>query len=105
MMRMKVISIILSIIVLWLTLTPCVDKLQDGTLQKTELAQQAHSDHQNDVDTCSPFCTCQCCQTTVHIPVVLGSTFIVVCIDNKYLNSNQDIANNYLFDFYTPPKA
>lgn len=102
---MKVFAIILSAIVFWLTLTPCIDEAQDNALQKNELTQQTQNNHHNDGDdACSPFCTCQCCQTTVHIPVI-KSTFFASSLKQEYCNIIQLITNYYLFSFYIPPKA
>jgi hypothetical protein len=62
---MKLLTIILSAYVIFLTTLPCVDKLVDIKLVGNATTQcQGHS-HQEDADHCSPFCTCDCCVSPV----------------------------------------
>lgn len=88
-----------------LTLTPCIDEAIDNTLQKNQLTQQPQNSHHNDGDdACSPFCTCQCCQTTVNIPVI-KSTLYIYPFKKEYCIVIQKITNHYHYSFYTPPEA
>ena len=60
--RMRYLAFILSLYVLVLTAVPCVDV----QITSFESAQQSHQDHhQGEGDHCSPFCTCNCCATSV----------------------------------------
>ncbi|MCE5174033.1 MAG: DUF6660 family protein [Bacteroidales bacterium] len=62
---MRIIAFILSIYILFLTGVPCADGLKEPIAGQVERVAQAHADHQNDIDCCSPFCTCNCCVTPV----------------------------------------
>jgi len=63
---MKIIAIILSFYVLVLTAKPCIDDQKDMAKQKTEFSQtNPDTHHHNSKDICSPFCTCNCCATSV----------------------------------------
>jgi len=61
---MKIFACILSIYVLALTAIPCIDLQYNNDMHKTELAQKSTSG-QNDIDYCSPFCTCSCCASPI----------------------------------------
>ncbi|MEQ6118872.1 DUF6660 family protein [Reichenbachiella sp. MALMAid0571] len=64
---MKKIAAILAIFLLVLTLMPCSDTLKkDECGQEMHLHNQGDQDAHNELDLCSPFCSCACC----------GSTFI-----------------------------
>ena len=60
---MKFIAILLSVYILVLTTIPCVDKPEDTQLPNTVLAAANHSAWDQDIDHCSPFCTCNCCSS------------------------------------------
>ena len=60
--RMRHLAFILSIYVVVLTAIPCVD-VQIASLESAQQSQQDH--HQGEGDHCSPFCTCNCCATSV----------------------------------------
>ena len=62
---MKLFACILSLYILALTAMPCVDVHQDCLLHKAELSQSTNDSHKDDVDRCSPFCTCDCCTSPV----------------------------------------
>jgi hypothetical protein len=102
---MKIFAYILSIVVLVLSVNPCIDKPMDNTLQKNELTQSTNNNnHQNDTDHCSPFCTCQCCQTNYYVSNVtsLSPSNELGISYNDYSQSFQSLE---LFDFYIPPKS
>lgn len=101
---MKIAAYILSIVVFVLTIIPCIDKPEDNTVAKSLITEQTNNPHQNDIDHCSPFCACQCCQTSFHIPFVQASTIAVIAF-LKFSSTNQNLVSNYFFEFYIPPKA
>lgn len=59
---MKAFASILSLYILFLTALPCVDKPDSCDLQATVLSIP-QGNHVQDVDHCSPFCTCNCCSS------------------------------------------
>lgn len=102
---MKIFAYILSFVVLALTASPCIDKPLDNTLQKSELTQSANNDnHQNEKDLCSPFCTCQCCQTTFFVSNIISASPTTEMLFS-YSEYTSIFKSLDLFDFYIPPKA
>jgi hypothetical protein len=60
---MKSLAIIISVYILALTAIPCADvHAADTHSVSVELLEQSNN-HSSDVDLCSPFCFCNCCQT------------------------------------------
>ncbi len=74
---MKYFTIIFSIYMTLLALSPCRDSEDFITISKLVTADaKSHSaDERAGMDTCNPFCTCTCCSTvrtlTSHEPVVI----------------------------------
>jgi hypothetical protein len=102
---MKILAYILCVVVLALSVMPCIDEHSDNTLQKIELTQSTNtSNHQSDTDHCSPFCTCQCCQAnfTVSNPLTIFSSTQLGIIYFEYTPGFQSLD---LFDFLIPPKS
>lgn len=72
---MKYIAVILSVYVLVLTAMPCVD-IHAANMNSVSLELVKQSPNQtNDVDLCSPFCFCHCCQT-LSFPSFFHISFI-----------------------------
>jgi len=102
---MRKIAYILSFLVLVLTVIPCIDKPKDNILQKSEISQSTNNNnHQSDADHCSPFCTCQCCQSNFFISNFkeANSAVLFEISHNEYSSNLQDLE---LFDFFIPPKS
>ncbi|MBC35797.1 MAG: hypothetical protein CL663_07150 [Bacteroidetes bacterium] len=60
---MKIVAIILSIYVLALTAMPCNDSHRDDfNFDNIEFTELDHDQFDN-IDTCTPFCYCNCCQS------------------------------------------
>jgi hypothetical protein len=62
---MKHFACLFSLYLLLLSIVPCVDAAKENTLSKTETSQNTTASHPNDIDECSPFCTCNCCVSPV----------------------------------------
>ena len=101
---MKLFAYILVFVVLALTAIPCVDIPKDNSVQKTELTTTTSDHHQSNADHCSPFCTCQCCQTNFFVPPISASS-IVAELEISYNEYSPRFQSLDLFDFYIPPKA
>ncbi len=86
---MKFIAIILSVYVMALTAMPCNDiHITDSNSASYELFEQSPN-QTNDVDLCSPFCFCHCCQTlsfTSFFNITLVN-LVEITIDIKFLES------------------
>ena len=60
---MKILSVIFAVYIVVLAAMPCADiHAADNDKISVELQEQNHS-HSGDVDLCTPFCYCTCCQT------------------------------------------
>ena len=63
---MKILAFILSVYILALNFAPCEDSNNLDTINKSDISISNDIEHNhNDLDLCSPFCHCQCCQ--VHV--------------------------------------
>ncbi|WP_130308488.1 DUF6660 family protein [Ancylomarina subtilis] len=85
-LQMKYIAVILSVYVMVLTAMTCNDNITADTNSASfELSKQSPN-QTNDVDLCSPFCFCQCCQT-LSFPSLFNISFInlvEITLDIKY---------------------
>jgi len=61
----KIITCILPLYLLVLTAVPCIDVPMDNRLQGIELSLNTSNGSHNDIDFCSPFCTCNCCVSPI----------------------------------------
>jgi hypothetical protein len=104
MLEMKLFAYILVFVVLALTAIPCVDVPKDNSVQKIELSNTTSGHHQNNADHCSPFCTCQCCQTNFYI-CNIATSFTANITEISYNESSSSFQSLELFDFLIPPKA
>jgi hypothetical protein len=102
---MKIFAYILSFVVLILAVNPCIDGIKDNTLQKTKLSQSTNNNNrQNTTDHCSPFCTCQCCQSNFFVSNITVKSPAVE-LEISYIEYSPSFQSLDLFDFYIPPKA
>lgn len=63
---MRLFCCILSVYIIALTAIPCIDRTDNDHFPQTEIGGNKDNGHQHqDSDQCSPFCTCNCCATSV----------------------------------------
>lgn len=72
---MKYIAVILSVYVMVLTAMPCLDVHAANTNSVSLELVKTSPNQANDVDLCSPFCFCHCCQT-LSFPLFFRISFI-----------------------------
>jgi len=63
---MKFFAFIMSFFLLYLSCQPCGDSKECN--EKSELkisATHNHQEHNHNAESCTPFCTCSCCPTSV----------------------------------------
>ncbi len=101
---MKFFALILSIYVLVLTAIPCVDKPEDTTIQKTVIcAKTAGSQHQ-DIDHCSPFCTCNCCSSPkIQQDLVIAFNSFQILIES-YSDFSPHFTSCHFAAIWQPPQ-
>ena len=59
---MKFLTVILSIYVMILTFMPCADAHVGNADCHSTVQQDQSGEHSEDIEFCSPFCFCACCQ-------------------------------------------
>lgn len=100
---MKFIALILSVYVMVLTTLPCADvHAFDKNSATIELTVQSQH-YSNDVDLCSPFCFCNCCQTlsqantfyTLQIDILASNLIVPTIVQNEIKSA---------ISFWRPPK-
>ena len=101
---MKVSVCILSLYLLVLIVIPCVDLPKDNELGHTEFFQNTSESSPDDIDLCSPFCTCNCCVS----PVVSQAYFTLVYQFMLLQEYNYDIItadiSSPFVNIWQPPK-
>ncbi|WP_394707611.1 DUF6660 family protein [uncultured Draconibacterium sp.] len=65
---MKFLTVILSIYVMILTFMPCADAHVGNADCHSIIQQDQDGEHSEDIEICSPFCFCACCQTLAQTP-------------------------------------
>jgi hypothetical protein len=102
---MKVIAIILSIFTFALSVIPCDDEGVFATEQLTSISQSSDHNSHNDIDLCTPFCSCVCCASIVLEPN-LHQDNLILEIPTKELNTYfVSFSSNYLSQIYQPPQV
>lgn len=65
---MRSFAFILSLYLMVLTAIPCIDVAQDAAMHRAGVSQPVQdTHHHSEADHCSPFCTCNCCATSVIV--------------------------------------
>lgn len=100
---MKYTSFILSFLVLILSVLTCSDKDACDESVTVHISQN-HQHAQDQEDTCSPFCTCQCCGVSYSValdsPVLPKHTFLG---SFYWLFELPDNPQEYLHNIWHPP--
>lgn len=80
-----------------LTCMPCADNCNDEVqpTQTTISAKNKHAHNDKEKESCSPFCTCDCCGIRVSTPtqITFSNNVVIVPITNQL--------SNYAFSFQT----
>ncbi len=103
---MKLLVYILSIYILVLAAVPCIDVHHDNNVNATELLQDKGHNNPNELDYCSPFCTCSCCVSILIFvinSIILPSFFLFY--KRNYLKSRTlSYIYSVLSSIWQPPK-
>ncbi|WP_418382261.1 DUF6660 family protein [Wenyingzhuangia fucanilytica] len=70
---MRFVALILSFIVFVMAILPCTDSIFTNVneVTNTEICD-THQEHSEDVhDECTPLCTCNCCGTSITLPLLI----------------------------------
>jgi len=101
---MKLFAYILSLYILLLIGIPCGDASGCNMLHESGIASPSTEHHHNDVDHCSPFCTCDCCACPAANPDNVND-FTIFSLFQKY---NSEFSSAYIsalfISIWQPPK-
>lgn len=108
--RMKLMSVILAALMLYLSGMPCDDlEVADNDGKITYLPSQHTHDHDggsSDSDGCSPFCVCHCCHTHIVIPNHSLGTFIAILQGQQKVDHYQDFyPSGIIYAIWKPPQT
>jgi len=103
----KVFTFIFSFYLLALAIKPCSDK-DDCKYQDFErdlYTSSDHSDHESDIETCSPFCICACCGQSIT-NIFYASTFyaLVPVVEKVFPIYNASFVSEVYLSIWQPPK-
>lgn len=102
---MKNIAIILSLYLLTLIALPCIDVQKDIAKHQVELSQQNQDEHHHsDADHCSPFCTCNCCATSLIIQEYIVQSNSFSYHEKQYFPVSSFSFSDPLASIWQPPK-
>ena len=101
---MKLLVIILSIYTVALTAVPC-DDLFIVNQDSISISQSIDDVNHNTFDLCSPFCSCVCCASLVHVVKSLD----ILQLESKIIDLNQyynpHIVSDYITRNFQPPRV
>lgn len=99
-------STILSIVFLLLSCLPCADMEGDDSSQT--LVEKSSTEHNQDIDACSPFCVCNCCSSHVfafdNAICSLDVLIVKMIVENKIPEYKSVIASNFFRSIWQPPQ-
>ena len=103
---MKFLTFILSIYIFALNLAPCEDIGVFDNETKTEISSAIADDHQHqDSDTCSPFCSCQCCHTHATHFKFVDFTIASTDISTRVFYHFDGMENDFNPSILQPPQV
>ncbi|RUT79651.1 DUF6660 family protein [Ancylomarina longa] len=100
---MKLLASILSLYVMILVFMPCADAHISNSDYFSIIQQDQEDGHSGDIEFCSPFCFCTCCQTpsVIHTQIIPQVSFLVIEIIAPLLLEKEIVSN---ISFWRPPK-
>ncbi len=101
---MKLISILLTVMILGSFWNPCDDQVEENEITQIEQTIQVDGEHDAEADLCSPFCSCHCCHcdfTVTFVPQLEPVMFGLASNTNYKL----PFPKGYLSLVLQPPRA
>ncbi|NAS30006.1 hypothetical protein GTQ40_03395 [Flavobacteriaceae bacterium R38] len=104
---MKFFTVILSVYILGLSLVTCNDDTcDDDIITGDEITfTQKNNQHSGEIDLCSSFCSCQCCQISINTVNLLAYDLLSEDVFSpifSYHNNRLQSVSNSLFQ---PPRV
>jgi hypothetical protein len=102
---MKVLSMLLSMYVLYMVSLPCVDEAIDFNKTFIEVSTAHHHHHDsNQTDACSPFCVCSCCSVTVDLTTFVFETNPARTLQSQLIPYYKESFSTYFQPIWQPPQ-
>jgi hypothetical protein len=104
---MRLFSLILAVIVLFLNTFTCTDGLEHVRENSVEFSNCNHqSSHEEHKDTCSPFCQCACCAVTciVYDNLVFHPHYIAIFPSELVSLSRDESLLDISLPIWQPPQ-
>ncbi|NBA78634.1 hypothetical protein GOQ04_23975 [Emticicia sp. ODNR4P] len=108
---MKFFALIFSLYILILSCLPCGDAKDCKVLDngKETFSQTDHHNHQEDTESCSPFCICACCGSNIvfsfqHPVLMTENTPSFFPQRERIIVENDSFASNFYGNIWQPPK-
>ncbi len=102
---MKFIAFILSIYIFALNLTPCEDNTVSDSEVKTEISHSTDDHQHQDIDLCSPFCSCQCCHIYATYFKIIDFTIDTTNISTEVFYHFNGLEKDFNSTILQPPQV
>ena len=102
----RVFTFLLAWYVLFLTMTPCVDKELNCSKSQHLYAGQAATDrHTDHHDACSPFCTCSCCNLAMEVTAPYMIAIESFLPQKLIFSFDPRLISFFSYTIWEPPKS
>ena len=95
---MKIIALLLSTMILSMAMHPCGDDMNSDPQEVTvDVFNSSGDELPGQDDDCTPFCFCQCCRTTITVPVAIKAVSF-----HSNIAGREDMLYTFFYDFNHP---
>jgi hypothetical protein len=104
---MRVINILLAAYITFVACGPCNDNdvcVDDKGKGSVELAISRHEHTPEEIDLCSPFCTCNCCRSTINQPKYFNFTFHALQLHDVNVRVKPSAVKTISHSIWQPPR-
>ncbi len=103
---MRIFTIALSIYIFVLSLVPCGDNNECNEKQTMSISTTSeHDNHKHDKESCTPFCICSCCGTSVINLNLVAPCSAIIPIPSKEFPLYKLALNSEIYSpIWQPPK-
>lgn len=103
---MRLIALFFSIYVMALTAWPCADEASVDSRSVVHSHEHSHEhEDSGEDDMCSPFCSCQCCQVNMQVPVAFFKVDIPPPTIDNHSVYNGVVPDSPRSSLFIPPRV
>jgi hypothetical protein len=103
---MKLVTLLLSAYMTFLALMPCQDKEGQGAISfDTTISKSNSCNDKAGQETCSPFCTCNCCSIARYIAAQPITTSVILELAIDYPAYKIPVIQQQSLDIWQPPQT